>query len=120
MVVSTVIGLMVWTLHRDASAAKIRQTQTDLNMIDGSLRLFRMSSGVYPTNEQGIKALVESPSRPPIPRRWVQTMHQLPSDAWGNSFIYQLSENSEPRVICRGPDGLEGTKDDIIRRVENF
>lgn len=38
---------------------------------------------------------------------------KLPLDPWGNPYIYRKSGGRDYEVLCAGPDGQEGTEDDI-------
>ena len=62
--------------------------------------------------------LTQSPSKAP------ETLAQLtqdpppiakkiPQDPWGNDYIYRKTGNLEWEILSAGPDGSEGTEDDI-------
>jgi len=43
-------------------------------------------------------------------------LDQLPSDPWGNKYVYELPGKHNPNsydLISPGPDGKKGTEDDI-------
>jgi len=42
-------------------------------------------------------------------------VEQQLKDSWGNAFKYVRDEDP-PKVICLGPDGKEGTADDLVVR----
>jgi general secretion pathway protein G len=39
-------------------------------------------------------------------------LHELPKDPWGHPYIYHRS-GSDFKILSAGPDGQEGTADDI-------
>jgi general secretion pathway protein G len=95
--------------------AKIDTTKLQLKELKRSLEMYRLDNGVYPTTEQGLKALVEKPTLPPEPKKWKQYLENLPKDGWGNDFEYiLLTDDKHPfELRSKGPDGESGTGDDI-------
>jgi general secretion pathway protein G len=47
-----------------------------------------------------------SDGHPPVTKR-------VPKDPWGNDYIYHKMSGQEFEVFSAGPDGLEGTEDDV-------
>ncbi len=95
--------------------ARVESTRVQLKALKSALEQFRIDNGFYPTTEQGLSALVKKPDIPPIPKRWHQYLDELPKDGWGNDFVYvSPGLNGHPyELFSKGPDGIEGTKDDI-------
>jgi len=87
--------------------------------INGTLDLYRMHMGRYPTSEEGLAALVERPDDDELAERWrgpyIKDGSKL-KDAWGHDLIYECpgryNEGSYD-LSSPGPDGQEGTEDDI-------
>lgn len=87
----------------------------DLQSLSSALRTYKINTGHYPSTEQGLKALVERPTTPPIPDNWVQIMTKVPTDPWRNEYRYRSFPEGSPQtfeLISNGADGIEGTKDD--------
>lgn len=90
--------------------------RTDLEMLDKAIGFFQTDMARLPTHTEGLKALVVQPfeaeawSGPYLKRG-------IPTDPWGNAYVYH---RARPRgvkaytVLSRGPDGVEGTSDDIV------
>jgi len=94
--------------------AKIEATRVQLKAIKDALEQYKLDNGFYPTTEQGLKALVEKPTTPPVPTRWRQYLDKLPKDAWDRDLIYMSPGLGRPfELRSMGPDGKEGTEDDI-------
>jgi general secretion pathway protein G len=92
----------------DAAYAAARETQAraDLKRFSVALETYRMQRERYPSTEAGLKALVED-----------GMIESLKPDPWGHPYGYRLDAGGEGYVLaCAGPDGREGTKDDITRR----
>ena len=80
------------------------------------LEAFRLEAGRYPTQQQGIDALVERPTIAPEPRRWRRQFRALPLDPWGHAFVYKNPGTKDPKtfeVLSKGKDGKLGTADDL-------
>lgn len=88
---------------------KVIQTRKELKVIRTALEWFRVHCKRYPTSEEGLKALVRNPGVPGWQGYYLQ---QLPPDLWGRSFLYS-SSNDTVRLASAGPDGVDGTPDDV-------
>ena len=80
------------------------------------LEEYRMLGGMYPSQAQGLMALVMKPTTAPIPRRWAQIYDEAPLDSWDNElkYLFPGSQNpKKPEVISAGPDEKFGTDDDV-------
>ena len=77
-----------------------------------ALRLYEVDSGQYPTTGQGLKALMEKPTSPPVPSNWKGPyIEQEPLDPWGRTYQYRYPGTHPPRdydLFSMGPDGAEG------------
>lgn len=95
--------------------ARITAAKVQISNFETALTMFRLDNGFYPSTEQGLRALVEEPSTGREPRDWKQYLPRIPSDPWGNEYVY-ISPGSDGRdydIISPGPDGEPGTGDDI-------
>lgn len=92
----------------------------DFNAIGSSLLTYQKGVGYLPTTEQGLKALVERPTAPPLPERWKAMMEVIPSDRWGRAYRYVRFPESDSRrfeIWSAGKDGIDGTEDDYSSLV---
>jgi general secretion pathway protein G len=97
--------------------AKLAPIKGDFHSISSALRTYKINAGHYPSTEQGLQALVERPTIPPIPDDWVKLDTNVPTDPWKNEYRYRRLPDSSPRPFelrCVGPDGIEGSKDDRV------
>jgi general secretion pathway protein G len=97
--------------------AKLAPIKGDFHSISSALRTYKINAGHYPSTEQGLQALVERPTIPPIPDDWVKLDNNVPTDPWKNEYRYRCLPDSSPRPFelrCVGPDGIEGSKDDRV------
>ena len=99
--------------------AKLQQAKSDCATLANSLSMYKLNAGTYPTAQQGLRALVEKPVSNPVPRRWTRISAKVPLDPWGNEYRYRYPGGDvpeEPEIFSVGPDGVEGTSDDVGRQ----
>jgi len=130
MVVIIIIGILAATIVPQIAGrtkqAKIAAANSDINMtFSTALDLYEADNGFYPTTAQGLKALIEKPSSPPIPQNWngpYLKKNSIPKDPWGNEYIYECPGSKNPQwydLYSMGPDGKKGTEDDITNWEKN-
>jgi general secretion pathway protein G len=120
MVVLFIIGIMAALVAPQILGtqveAQIKKAAVDIQSLEGSLEMYKLRTNRFPTTEQGLEALVTSPTIEPIPRNYPVAgfIKRLPLDPWGNP--YQLLSPGEIDMVdiySFGPDLVEGTEDDI-------
>jgi general secretion pathway protein G len=115
MAVVIIIGLLAAVAASNfmgqTDKARVKTTQATLKVLHEQVMMFKLDTGRFPTEEEGLKALVEKPSDVENwePGGYLQTT-KVPKDAWGNEFVYQLNpESGKPFVIISyGADRQEG------------
>ncbi|MCF7791057.1 MAG: type II secretion system major pseudopilin GspG [Victivallales bacterium] len=99
--------------------ARISSAQSQLSIFQTALSTYNLDTGKYPTTQQGLKALVEKPSSPPVPSTWKGPYLQskkIPKDPWKNPYIYKCPgkhNTTSYDLYSYGPDGQQGGDDDI-------
>ena len=113
LVVVFIIGLLATIVSVNVigqgDKARVTKAKADLKQIEQGLHLYRLDSGIYPTSEQGLGALVQKPSSGPQPRKYNPEGYigKFPEDPWGNPYIY-LSDGQKFVLKCLGADGEQG------------
>jgi len=91
--------------------ARIVAAKVQIKNIEEGLHLYKLDSGNYPTTDQGLEALVAKPNIGEIPKKWREGgyIQKVPTDSWGNKFIY-LSPGSHGDfdLSSHGADGETG------------
>jgi general secretion pathway protein G len=89
--------------------ARITKAKADLKEIEQGLHLYKLDNGMYPTTEQGIRALVQKPTSGPQPRKYNSEAYigKIPEDPWANPYVY-LSDGQAFVLKCLGADGEQG------------
>jgi len=93
-----------------------------LAMTAHALDVYELDLGHYPTEaEGGLRALRENP--PGVDGWCGPYLNDEPTDTWGNPIRYEPPDPSRPddlaghtyRIWSAGPDGIDGTPDDVER-----
>jgi hypothetical protein len=82
-------------------------TREALDRVATRLLVFQLDRGTYP---DALKELAE-PS-PNYPEGYLDGQ-PLPSDGWGRALSYQRASDGEYKLWSVGPDGVDGTADDV-------
>jgi len=96
-----------------AEQAQRTQARVQIETLETALELYKLDNGSYPTTEQGLEALVESPTVGRLPRKWREGGYleksYVPKDPWGNDYVY-LSPglHGDFDIMSYGDDGAQG------------
>jgi general secretion pathway protein G len=115
MVVVVIMGvlaaLLVPRLMGRTDDARIIAAKQDIATLMQALKLYRLDNQRYPTNEQGLQALISKPSGGPAPPNWKAGgyLDRLNKDPWGNPYEYRSpGSHGEVDVYSFGADGKPG------------
>ena len=101
--------------------AKVRIAQGEIASIVTALRLFRLDMGEYPSDDQGLRSLMQAPSGTAVTRgrSWNGPyLEKEPVDPWGRDYQYRrLPSNAGVEVWSNGPD--ESRSDGRISNLTN-
>ena len=118
MAVLIILGLLAAVVVRNfvgqTDRARVTTTKTNLKLLHMAVNQFKMDTGRFPAEEEGLTILIEQPSdiEDWPPGGYLETT-DIPKDGWGNDFIFELyPESGKPFVIrSLGADGEEGGED---------
>ncbi len=119
MVVLVILGLLATFIGPKILSrpddARVSKAVNDMQAIESALKMYKLDTGVYPTTEQGLKALIEKPETDPVPNGWKPGGYldtsSVPKDPWNNDYIYRSpgeADDREYEIISLGADGKEG------------
>lgn len=101
--------------------ADINTTKTQLGMFKTTLEGYALDMKTFPGTEDGLMALLQAPADPDAATKWGGPYVDgvdIPKDPWGNDYQYEYppshSERDFPDIWSFGPDGEDGTDDDIV------
>jgi len=113
MVVVVIIGvlaaLIVPNVLEKLDDAKVTAARTDISTISQALKFYKIDNQRYPSQQQGLQALVAKPSVDPMPANWKPYLEKLPADPWGRPYQYlNPGVKGEVDVMSFGADGQPG------------
>ena len=117
MVVIVIIGVLAALIAPNVLSrvgqAKITAAQTDITSIMNALKIYKLDNGSYPSNDQGLQALVAKPTTGSIPGNWKPYLDKLPEDPWHHPYQYaNPGVHGEIDVFSFGADGQPGGEGD--------
>lgn len=128
-IIGMLAGVAVVALVGTREGAKIDTTKAMLKSIETALETYNMHIGHYPTEEEGnLTALMTKPSfsNETLAEKWRGPyLKNEPRDSWNNTITYQIQQAGTAesttqgyRLWSNGPDGMDGTEDDIKNWTE--
>ena len=117
IVVVVIIGLLTAVVApnvvRRLMESRENIAKIQISHLEGAVQIFAFDMGRFPTSSEGLQALVQNPTggsswRGPYVEKG------LPLDPWDKPYIYRIpGTNGEFEICSVGPDGNEGTDDDV-------
>lgn len=102
-------ALIVPRIMSRPDEARVSAARLDVQALVQALKLYKLDNGVYPSTEQGLKALVEKPAAGQIPTNWKMYLDKLPQDPWNNPYLYlNPGLKGDIDVMSYGADGQSG------------
>lgn len=122
LVILAVLGsVVVPKFTKRSQQAKETAAKTDIANMEVALDSFEIDTGRYPTNTEGIKALLDEPSNTKNDWKGPYLKRGVPLDPWGKEYYYkqpgQYNEYGYD-LSSAGPDGVPGNEDDITNWTE--
>jgi len=112
VIIGLIAGLVGPNLFRQADKAKIQTAETQVKMIRGSLHTLRLDIGRLPTQEEGLKILMQRPSDERVAQFWNGPYIDggVPLDPWKREYVYTTTASEfEPfSLYSLGADGQPG------------
>ena len=114
IIIGLLATLVVTQVADQIEKARITTTKANLKTLHQKVVEFKMDTGGYPPEEDGLLALIVAPSGViNYPPNGYLGTSEVPTDAWGNEFYYELypETGGEFRIVSWGADGEEGGED---------
>jgi general secretion pathway protein G len=115
------MGLVGPRILGSQKKADINTAKTQIGMFKATLEGYALDMKTFPGTEDGLVALIQAPSDPDTAAKWGGPYldgQEIPKDPWGNDYQYEYppshSERDFPDIWSFGPDGEDGTEDDIV------
>jgi len=111
MIVMVILGLLASlvgpAMFKKLGMAKQKTAQTQIGMLMAALDAYRLDIGHYPSQQEGLEALVVNPGEDKWDGPYLKK--GVPMDPWDNEYYYQNpGEHGEVDIYSLGADNREG------------
>jgi general secretion pathway protein G len=110
-ILALLAGLIVPRIMGRTDDAKRTAAKVQIRNIENALNLYKLDNGVFPSTEQGLKALSEKPVVGVVPKRWRAGgyLSKVPDDPWGTPYKYvSPSPRGDYDIVSYATDGESG------------
>ncbi len=108
-ILTLLVGLVGPRMLNQLGGAKSKTAGVQISDLEKSLELFKLSVGRFPTDEEGLEALVKKPASA---NGWDGPYLKggtVPLDPWNNPYKYKRAPNgAEVEILSLGADGAPG------------
>ena len=117
LIIAMILGVVAAGVNGFRENAEITTTDAKVQSLVAHLTSYKTIGQMYPTQSQGLNALISRPGDP-TPKRWNQSLKSETDliDVWGTKFLYRYPGSHNPSgfdVYSAGPDRQPETDDDI-------
>jgi general secretion pathway protein G len=111
IIIGLLAGLVATKVASKIDEARVTTTKANLKTLHGAVNEFKMDTGRYPSEDLGLRELVEEPTDVIT---WQQGGYlettDVPKDGWGRDFEYQRYPETGGAfvIISYGADGEPG------------
>lgn len=114
-IIAVIVGIAVQGILGAGEQGDLTRAQITVSSIETKLTQFKLNALRFPTQGEGLEALVKKPGG--LNKPWIQSLKEENLiDPWGETYQYRnpAKRSSKPYdVFSKGPDKQEGTTDDI-------
>ena len=116
-IIGILAALVVGRFVGVQEGAKITVAKGQISELEKALERYKLDMDKYPTTEEGLNALFKAPDDPDQAKKWKGYLQKaIPKDQWGKDYIYKCPGEHNTTTFdlySWGPDGQEGTEDDV-------
>jgi general secretion pathway protein G len=117
-IIALFAALVAPSMFQQGDKARVVAARVQINNFEQALTQYKLSTGMFPTTEQGLEALRTKPANL---NQWEgpYLKKEIPKDPWGHDYLYKYpgDHGEEPDIISYGLDGQpggEGLNADIV------
>ncbi|ESS72324.1 type II secretion system protein G [Methyloglobulus morosus KoM1] len=108
-IIAMLAGLVGPQVMKHMGESKVKAAKVQIEDLSQTLDMYKLDVGSYPTSEQGLNALIESPDGA---QRWngpYLRKSKVPFDPWNQEYKYTSpGEHGKFDIVSLGADGKEG------------
>ncbi len=102
-IIASIMGVVGFFVFGALDRASISEARIEINQLSNLCDAYYLSSSPRSLPDN-LEQLAEGPS--PL-------TENVPKDPWGADYIYKKNSNRDFEIYSMGPDGVEGTEDDV-------
>jgi general secretion pathway protein G len=116
MILAILAAVVVPKFTGQLGKSQINAATAQVSLLKTALQMFEVDNARFPTTEEGLAALATNPGNLP---NWKTggylSDNKVPVDPWQHPYIYRApgSNGNDFDLFSAGPDGQEGTADDV-------
>ena len=111
------LGMILMMPHRvNLFPAMRTRSIADIAGMKTAVEMFKEQNNRFPTTAEGLQAMISNPGNLDHWEKNLDT-NAIPTDPWGHAYIYRSPGKNGAAfdLLSAGPDGKEGTADDISK-----
>ena len=119
VILAMLAGVLGMNVYSKLKKSKEKIAVMQISQFDGALISYSFDLGRMPSTSEGLQALVQNPGGSD---NWKGPyIKKVPNDPWGKAYVYRNPGGGgrEFDILSVGPDGEEGTADDICSWEDN-
>ena len=113
-IISLLAGVVLLNIAPQLGMGKQAAAKAQIQVFASAIDTYHMANGRYPTQAQGLEALVRKPTQEPVPENYPESGYlngrTIPLDPWKHPYIYLTpGRQNEPfEILSYGADGEPG------------
>ena len=113
-IISLLAGVVLLNIAPQMGLGSQAAGKAQIQVLSSAVTTYRMAHGRFPTQQQGLEALVRKPAEEPVPQNYPEggylNSRTLPLDPWKRPYIYLCPgrQNENFEIMSYGGDGEPG------------
>jgi general secretion pathway protein G len=113
-IISLLAGVVLLNIAPQMGMGSQAAAKAQIQVLASGVNTYRLAHGRYPTQAQGLEALVRKPATDPVPQNYPDggylNSRTLPLDPWKRPYLYLIpGRQKEPfEILSYGADGEPG------------
>lgn len=113
VIIALLAGAAVLKINDKIEQGRRTRAIQDIKTFSTAVDLYEADNGDPPTTQQGLQALLDKPTSPPVPRNWQgpYLKSKLEVDPWGHDYVYKCPGQTNPNgydIMSYAKDGQQG------------
>ena len=113
-IISLLAGVVLLNIAPQIGMGSQAAAKAQIQVLSSAATTYRMAHGRYPTQQQGLEALVQKPTQEPVPENYPDggylSGRTVPPDPWKRPYVYLIPgrQNENFEILSYGADGEPG------------